>query len=76
MEGLTGPVELTIEVEGARPTGPAQVETLVAEVPWARNRLAEPEAVIPRTSAAKVSGGALTLTVPRYSLTVIRLPRG
>jgi alpha-N-arabinofuranosidase len=72
--GLTGPVTLTIELEGARPAGPAQVQTLTAEVPWARNTLADPEAVVPRTSTAKVSEGALTLTVPRYSVTVIRLP--
>ena len=70
--GLKGPVELTIDLEGVRPTGPAQVQTLAADVPWARNRLTEPEAVVPRASTAKVSGGALTLTVPRYSLTVIR----
>jgi alpha-L-arabinofuranosidase len=73
--GLKGPVELTIEVDGARLTGRAQVQILAADVPWARNRLAEPEAVVPRTSTAEMKGGALTLTVPRYSLTVIRIPK-
>jgi alpha-N-arabinofuranosidase len=72
--GVKGPVELTIDLEGVRPTGAAQVQTLTAEVPWAKNTLAEPEAVVPKTSTAEVKGSALTLTVPRYSVTVIRLP--
>ena len=72
--GTTGPVALTIDLATFEHSGAAEVQTLSAEVPWARNTLEEPEAIVPQVSRPAVADGTLSLAVPPYSVTVIRVP--
>ncbi len=72
--GAVGPVALAVDLEGFRPGASAEVQTLSADVPWARNTLAEPDSVVPQVSHSPISGRTLSLQVPLYSVTVIRIP--
>jgi len=72
--GTAGPVDLTIDLAGFAQAGAAELQTLSAEVPWARNTLEEPEAIVPRASRRTITDGTLSLAVPRYSVTVVRIP--
>ena len=55
--------------------GNARAIVLTAE-PTAENSLTAPTAVSPAESIASVSGSAIERTVPKHSVTVVRIKKG
>ncbi len=53
----------------------AEVQTLAAGVPWAVNTPEAPEAIKPIASTQELDGGKLSLRLPPYSYTLVRIPR-
>jgi alpha-N-arabinofuranosidase len=74
--GTSGPIHLTVELEDFRPAGPAEVRTLTADVPWAVNTLAAPEAVKPVDSTAQIRDGKFALELRPHSVVRVRVARG
>jgi len=72
--GTVGPVELAIDLEGFEPAAAAELQTLSADVPWARNTPEAPDALVPQVSRVAITDGRLLLGVPSYSVTFIRIP--
>jgi alpha-N-arabinofuranosidase len=69
-----GPIELDIDL-GGLPGGPeARVLTLRGETFTDQNTFEEPERIIPRPSSAAFENGAMTLTLPPFSLTRVDVP--
>ena len=72
----TGPLKLAVELKDFAARGPAQVQTLAADKPWSGNTLEQPDAVKPVDSvdsAAEVRDGRLTLDLPAFSVSRVRL---
>jgi alpha-N-arabinofuranosidase len=72
--GTAGALRLTIELPDYPAAARAEVRTLAAEVPWAANTLARPDAVQPVDSTAEVHETRLALELPPYALVRVRLP--
>jgi alpha-N-arabinofuranosidase len=70
----TEPIQLDIVLKDFEPAGQAQIQTLAAGVPWAQNTLEAPKAVAPATSTMQLNGAALSLRLPPYSYTLVRIP--
>jgi alpha-N-arabinofuranosidase len=73
--GRSGPVQTTVSCDGLQAPS-AEVETLSAEVPWAKNTMDAPGAVVPVESQATVSNGQMTIELPACSVTLVRVPTG
>ncbi len=71
--GTSGPVDVSVDLEGFESKGPAEVLTLSAELPWAANTLESPDAVRPVEGSADVSGSGFVLSVPAYSVVRVRI---
>ncbi|MEN6424044.1 MAG: alpha-L-arabinofuranosidase C-terminal domain-containing protein [Phycisphaerales bacterium] len=67
--------DLEIAMSGFESGGKAEVQTLAAAVPWAANTLEAPEAIKPVASTKDLSNGRLSLRLPPYSFTLVRVPR-
>lgn len=74
-KGTQQPVDLKITLEGLTPAGTAQIQTLAAHVPWAVNTLEAPTAIAPVASAKSLNNAGLSLRLPPYSYTLVRIPR-
>ena len=74
-KGTERPVDLKIDLDDFPPVQTAEVRTLSADVPWATNTLEAPKAVAPVVSMEQLSGTNLSLRLPPYSYTVVRIPR-
>ena len=59
----------------SKPAERAEVQTLAAKTPWAVNTLEAPEAIAPATSTAELNDNKLSLQLPPYSYTLVRIPR-
>lgn len=70
----TEAVQLDVAVKDFTPAGPAQVQTLAADVPWAQNSLEAPKAVAPVMSTMPWNGDRQSLTLAPYSYTLVRIP--
>lgn len=70
----TEPVQLDIALKDFEPAEQAQLQTLVADVPWAQNTLETPKAIAPVMSTIPLSGAELTVKLPPYSYTLVRIP--
>ena len=70
----TEPTELEVTLKDFEPAGQAQVQTLTADVPWAQNTLEAPKAIAPVTSVMQWNGDRLSLKLPPYSYTLVRVP--
>ena len=71
----TARVQLDIALKDFDPAEQAQVQTLVAEVPWAQNTLEAPKAIAPAMRTMQWAGQKQSLTLPAYSYTLVRIPR-
>ena len=70
----TRTVEARIEVEGGAAVAPAaEWELLAAATPGARNDFATPDAIVPRRSTVRATGGSVTLRLPARSVSVLTL---
>jgi alpha-N-arabinofuranosidase len=74
-KGTERPLDLKIDLDDFPPVQTAEVRTLSADVPWATNTLEAPTAVTPVVSMVQLSGTNLSLRLPPYSYTVVRIPR-
>jgi alpha-N-arabinofuranosidase len=74
-KGTQEPIDLKISLSGLAVPKTAQIQTLSAAVPWAANTLETPTAITPVTSEKKLSGNELELRLPRYTYTLVRIPR-
>ncbi len=74
-KGTERPLDLKIDLNDFPPAQTAEVRTLSADVPWATNTLEAPTAVAPVAAVKRLSGANLSLTLPPYSYTVVRIPR-
>ncbi|MGE5611549.1 MAG: alpha-L-arabinofuranosidase C-terminal domain-containing protein [Bacillota bacterium] len=72
--GTAGPMRVRVDLEGFRGGSVAEVRTLGAEVPWAANTMAKPEAVKPADSTVAVEGGGVAIEMKPYSLMRVRVP--
>jgi len=70
----TGPIPLSVEVDGFHPSGAVEEWTLGADVPWAANTLNHPEAIKPSTSAAAIQNGKLELELEPFGIVRLRIP--
>jgi len=66
--GTSGPVDLEIIIKDSAYTGPAEIQALTADVPWATNTLEKPEAIAPVSTKGKIENGKLLITVKPYSV--------
>jgi len=73
-KGTQAAVELEIALKDFQPAENAEIQTLSANVPWAQNTLEAPKAVAPVTSTRKLSGRELSLKLPPFSYTLVRIP--
>jgi alpha-N-arabinofuranosidase len=71
----TGPAGLDVTLNDVEPAGKAEIQTLSAEVPWAANTPESPEAITPTTTSTKMNGNKLSLDLPPYTYTLVRIPR-
>jgi len=69
------PTDMEIVLKDFESGGDAEIQTLVAAVPWAVNTLEAPEAIKPLARAQELSNGGLSLRLPPYSYTLVRIPR-
>jgi alpha-N-arabinofuranosidase len=74
-KGTQRSVDLKIEGSGLASAQTAQIQTLSASVPWATNTLEAPTAIVPVASAKSLTGAGLSLRLPPYSYTLVRIPR-
>jgi alpha-N-arabinofuranosidase len=74
-KGTEAPIDLKVTLNGFRPAGNAEVQTLAADVPWAVNTLEAPETITPVAGTREFRGGTLSLQLPPYSYTLVRIPR-
>jgi alpha-N-arabinofuranosidase len=74
-KGTERPLDLKIDLDDFPPAQAAEVQTLSANVPWATNTLEAPTAIAPVASVRRLNGTNLSLTLPPYSYTVVRIPR-
>jgi alpha-N-arabinofuranosidase len=74
-KGTEGPAELDVTLKDFDPAGPAQVQTLAAPAPWAQNTLDTPQAIAPTTATRQLSGTDLSLPLPPYTYTLVRIPK-
>ncbi len=72
--GDCGPLDLSIDLEGFRAQGQAEVITLAGETWYDKNTLETPERVVPRHSKVSLTGeSALLIILSPYSVTQITL---
>lgn len=69
------PARLEITLNDFEAAGRAEIQTLAAGVPWAVNTLEAPEAIKPVASTEDLSEGRLSLRLPPYSYTLVRVPQ-
>ncbi|MBN1670506.1 MAG: hypothetical protein JXR37_05715 [Kiritimatiellae bacterium] len=74
--GTAGPVTADIEIAGAITGETADIFRLTAEVPWAANTRAHPNAVQPVREQAEVTQTGLSVTLAPYALVQVRIPAG
>ncbi len=74
-KGAQKAIDLKISLDGVAVPGPAQIQTLSADVPWATNTLETPIAIAPVIREEKLSGHVLELRLPRYTYTLVRIPK-
>ncbi len=72
--GSQGPIDVTVEIEGANLSSAAELRTLSADVPWAANSLEAPERVHTVDSSVEVHDGRLTLRLEPYTWVRLRIP--
>jgi alpha-N-arabinofuranosidase len=65
--GASGLINLEITIKDFASTGRAELQTLIADVPWAANTLETPEAITPITTAGKIDNGRMLITIKPYS---------
>ncbi len=68
------PVELAVTLQDFQPGANAEIQTLSADMPWAQNTLEAPQAVAPVANTKKLSGPQLSLQLPPFSYTLVRIP--
>jgi alpha-N-arabinofuranosidase len=73
-KGTQTPIDLQVTLDGFEASGKAEIRTLAADAPWAANTLEAPEAIAPTTRSAAFSAGRLSLQLPPYSYTLVRIP--
>ncbi len=73
-KGTEKPVDLSISLKDFRPAGTMEVQTLSANVPWATNTLEAPAAIAPVITTKELRGAELSLRLPPYSFTLVRIP--
>jgi alpha-N-arabinofuranosidase len=74
-KGTERPLDLKIDLNDFPPAQTAGIQTLSANVPWAANTPEAPTAIAPVVSTRRLDGTNLSLTLPPYSHTVVRIPR-
>lgn len=67
-------INATLNLEGAKSSGAAKIETLRHDDPMAENTLEKPTNVAPTRSKVSYTGGALKYEAKPYSLSIIRVP--
>jgi alpha-N-arabinofuranosidase len=72
--GTSGPITLELDLEQFKAAGKAEVRTLSAEVPWAVNSLAHPQAVAPVDSIVQVRDGKARLELQPFTVARVRVP--
>jgi len=73
-KGTGEPVELNVVLKDFDPAGQAQIQTLAATSPWAQNTLEAPQAIVPSIATQQLNGRELSLQLPPYSYTLVRIP--
>jgi alpha-N-arabinofuranosidase len=73
-KGTDAPIDLEVTLNDFKPAGQAEMQTLAAVVPWAANTLEAPAAIAPVASTASLNGTKLSLKLPPYSYTLVRIP--
>ncbi len=74
VNGTPGPQKLAVELRDFTARGSAAVQTLAAATPWSGNSLAQPGLVKPVDSVTDFREGRLTLDLPPFSVSRVRLP--
>ena len=69
--GTSGPIDLEITMKDFAPTGRTEIQTLTADVPWAKNTLEKPEVITLDNTAGKFLNGKILITIKPY--TVLRI---
>lgn len=72
--GSSGPLRVAVRINDFAAGPRAAVRVLSADVPWAANTRAAPEAVRPREQTAEVRDGRLSLELAPYSWALVRIP--
>ena len=72
--GSSGPIRLRIDVAGFQPGERATLHTLVADVPWAVNRLDAPDAVKPNGTTVQAEAGGFEIGLKPYSVSTLKIP--
>ncbi|MBP7051407.1 MAG: hypothetical protein KBE65_10370 [Phycisphaerae bacterium] len=74
-KGTQTPTVLEISLNDVDSAGNVEIQTLVADVPWAVNTLEAPEAIKPIASTRELADGRLSLPLSPYSYTLVRIPQ-
>jgi alpha-N-arabinofuranosidase len=74
-KGTEQPIDLKISFQGSAFATTAQIQTLAAHVPWAVNTLEVPTAIAPMAGVKNLSGAELSLRLPPYCYTLVRIPQ-
>jgi len=72
--GTSEPIALEIVIKDSAYTGPVEIQTLTADMPWAANTLEEPEAITPATTTAKIENGKMQISIKPYTVLRISAP--
>ncbi len=73
-KGTESLVDLTISLKDFQPARTVEIQTLSANVPWAVNTLEAAQAISPVITTEEISGSDLSLRLPPYSFTLVRIP--
>ena len=68
--GTSGPVELSVEIEGVKTGSKAEIQLLSAEVPWKANTLETPDAVRPISQTLEAQAGKFVVTIKPYTVSM------
>ncbi len=72
--GTSESIALEIVIKDSAYTGPVEIQTLTADVPWAANTLEEPEAITPATTTAIIENGKMQISIKPYTVLRISAP--
>jgi alpha-N-arabinofuranosidase len=67
------PQAVDVAIEGVKAATESKLVTLSAATTQATNSITNPTAIVPRESAAAVTGGHLRQTMPRYAIEVVEI---